>query len=84
MKKRECGVITKTEKQEENKNIKVNINTANLEKLQSLPGIGASTAQKILDYKTEHGNFKTIEDLKNVKGIGESKFNVLKDYIIVK
>lgn len=78
------GIITQTEKQEDNKTIKININTASLEKLQSLPGVGSSTAQKILDYKKEHGSFKTIEELKNVKGIGDSKFSTLKDYVVVK
>lgn len=78
------GIITQNVKQEDNKNIKVNINTASLEKLQTLPGVGQSTAQKILDYKKENGNFKTIEELKNVSGIGESKFNAIKDYIVVK
>lgn len=79
------GIITQTSKQEEaGKTIKVNINTANLEKLQTLPGIGNATAQKILDYKKEHGDFKNIEEIKNVSGIGESKFNNLKNYIVVK
>lgn len=79
------GIITQTSKQEDaGKTIKVNINTANLEKLQTLPGVGNATAQKILDYKKEHGNFKNIEEIKNVSGIGESKFNNLKNYIVVK
>ncbi len=63
---------------------KVNINTANAEKLQTLPGIGQSTAQKIVEYRTQNGKFKTEEDLKNVAGIGESKYNSLKDKITVK
>lgn len=63
---------------------KVNINIANVEKLQTLPGIGQSTAQKIVEYRTQNGKFKTEEDIKNVTGIGESKYNNLKDKITVK
>lgn len=61
----------------------VNINTANKEKLTSLSGIGESTAEKIIKYREEKGYFNTIEDLMNVPGIGESKFNGLKDDITV-
>lgn len=64
-------------------NEKVNINTATLNELDSLPGIGPTTAQKIIDYREENGNFKTIEDLQNVKGIGDVKFKEIKDKIIV-
>ena len=64
-------------------NDKVNINTANLNELDSLPGIGPSTAQKIIDYREENGNFKKIEELQNVKGIGDAKFEEIKDKIIV-
>ena len=64
-------------------NDKVNINTATLNELDSLPGIGPSTAQKIIDYREENGNFKTIEDLQNVKGIGDAKFEEIKEKIIV-
>lgn len=61
----------------------VNINTANLEELDTLPGIGPSTAQKILDYRDENGRFNTIEELMNVSGIGEAKFGSVKDMITV-
>jgi competence protein ComEA len=61
----------------------VNINTAGLEELDSLPGIGPSTAQKILDYRDENGRFNTIEELMNVSGIGEAKFDGVKDLITV-
>jgi competence protein ComEA len=61
----------------------VNINTAGLEELDSLPGIGPSTAQKILDYRDENGRFNTIEELMNVSGIGEAKFGSVKDLITV-
>ena len=66
-----------------NQNTKVNINNANKEKLETLPGIGETTAQKIIEYREQNGKFKTIEDLKNVSGIGDAKFNSLKDKIIV-
>ena len=62
----------------------VNINTATLEELTSLPGIGESTAQRIIDYRKQNGKFKNIDDLKNVSGIGESKFNNLKEKITAK
>ena len=51
----------------------VNVNTASAEELQTLTGIGPSLAQAIIDYRAEHGDFKTAEDLLNVKGIGETK-----------
>ena len=52
----------------------VNINTASLEELDALDGVGPSTAQKIIDYRTANGPFKTIDDIKNVSGIGDAKF----------
>ena len=64
-----------------NNNQKININTATQEQLETLPGIGQSTALKILDYRKENGKFKKIDDIKQVKGIGEAKFNKIKDLI---
>ncbi len=62
---------------------KVNINTANLSELDTLPGIGPAIAQRIIDYREENGNFKSIDELQNVKGIGDAKFEEVKDSIIV-
>ena len=57
----------------------VNINTATVEELKALPGIGPAKGQAIVDYRKENGHFKSVEDLKKVKGIGEGIFGKLKD-----
>lgn len=62
---------------------KININTADEDELQRLPGVGASTAEKIIKYREENGSFRKIEDIQNVKGIGEAKYNDLKEQIEV-
>lgn len=62
---------------------KVNINTATQSELDQLPGIGPSIAQKIIDYREENGNFQKIEDVQNVKGIGDAKYEEIKDSITV-
>ena len=59
----------------------VNINTATVQDFESLPGIGPVMAQRIVDYRNEHGPFKTVEELTKVKGIGESKLEELLDLI---
>lgn len=61
----------------------LNLNTATLEQLDALPGIGKSTAQRILEHRQKSGGFKKIEDLMNVKGIGEKAFLKLKPMITV-
>lgn len=61
----------------------VNINTATQTELETLPGIGPSLALKIINYRKENGKFSSIEEIKNVSGIGESKFESLKAYIMV-
>ena len=66
------------------KSSKININTATQSELESIPGIGSSTAIKIIDYRKENGKFKNIEDIKNISGIGDAKFEKMKDYISVK
>lgn len=64
-----------------NTNSKVNINTASKEELDTLPGIGPSTAEKIINYRKENGKFKSIEGIKDVSGIGDSKYENIKDMI---
>ena len=61
----------------------VNLNTATIEQLDTLPGVGEATANKIITYREENGGFKSIEDLKNVKGIGDKKFEEIKGNICV-
>lgn len=63
---------------------KINLNKATESDLTQLPGIGPSKANAIIQHRTEHGNFKTSEDLKQVTGIGDKTFEQLKDLIDVK
>jgi comEA protein len=62
---------------------KVNLNSASLSALDTLPGIGAAYAQRIIDYRTANGGFKSIDEIKNIKGIGDKTFEKLKDQITI-
>jgi len=61
----------------------ININTANVDELTQLPGVGPSVAHRIVDYRNEHGKFSSLEDLRNVKGIGAKKIEKLKLFLRV-
>jgi competence protein ComEA len=61
----------------------ININTATKDELVALPGIGPAKAQAILDYRKSHGPFKSVEELKDVKGIGAKRFEKLKSELAV-
>lgn len=67
----------------ESENQLVNINTDNPKELETLNGIGEKMAQRIIDYRTEHGDFEVIEDIMRVNGIGEKKFEAIKDFIYI-
>ena len=60
---------------------KINLNSATAEQLTALPGIGSATAKLIIEHRTNVGKFSRIEELMNVKGIGEKKFEAIKDLI---
>lgn len=62
---------------------RVNINTASADELDTLPSIGPTTAQAIVDYRLEHGSFASIQDIQNVPGIGPATYDKIKDYITV-
>lgn len=65
------------------KNNKININTATQAELEEITGIGPSLAQKIIEYRESNGKFKDIEELKNVSGIGDKKFESMKSQITI-
>lgn len=68
----------------ENNNIKrILLNNANIEELITLPGIGINIAQKIIEYRDISGGFKSIEDIKNVAGIGDKKYEKIKELIAI-
>lgn len=69
--------------QEERVTGQININSASLEQLDTLPGIGPAYAQRIIDYRDTNGGFKSIEEIKNIKGIGEKTFDKFKDSITI-
>ncbi|MGD0099015.1 MAG: helix-hairpin-helix domain-containing protein [Acidobacteriota bacterium] len=62
---------------------KINLNSATAEQLQSLPGIGPAIAKSIIEYRTKTGKFNRIEEIINVKGVGEKKFQKIKDRLVL-
>lgn len=73
----------RTQNVSEQKAEPIDINTADLETLVTLPGVGRAIAQRILDYRKEHGPFKKVEDLLNVRGIGDRSLANIRDKVTV-
>jgi len=71
------------ERSNQNETNKININTADIQELDTLPGVGEATANKIMNYRDEKGKFNSIEDIKNVNGIGDKKYEDIKDKISI-
>lgn len=79
----EKSATSSSQQTSDSKNSLVNINKASLEELDTLPGIGPSTAQKIIDYRIQNGPFPNIQAIDNVSGIGPSKYLQIKDLITI-
>ena len=76
-------IVEDVEEVYKSNNEMININTATKSELEKLSGVGTETAQKIIEYRQNNGEFKKIEDIKNVSGIGEAKFENIKNNITV-
>ncbi|MBS4027313.1 MAG: helix-hairpin-helix domain-containing protein [Ignavibacteriales bacterium] len=63
------------------KNASINVNTATAKELEQLPGVGASVAERIIAYRLENNRFSSLEELKEIKGIGEKKFEKIKQFV---
>lgn len=77
------GNIQNEDNMTENEDGRVNINIASKEKLQELPGIGEVLSQRIIDYRNENGKFKSIEELREVAGIGDKKYEDMKNDVCI-
>ncbi len=62
---------------------KVNINTATEAQIALLPGLGPKLATEVVNYRRNNGGFKTVEDIKKVSGVGDKKFEKIKDYVVL-
>ena len=75
---------SESERTEEGSNERINVNTADQKTLQTLPGIGPAYSERIIKYREKNGGFKRIEELKEIKGIGEKRLEKLKPFIKLK
>ncbi len=75
--------VIENEPSENEEELMININTANVFELQLLDGIGEKTAERIIEFRNENGNFEVIEDLMRIDGIGKKKFDAVKEHICV-
>ena len=82
--RRESAALSLSEMQERAAGGKVDLNTADSDLLQTLPGIGPAKAEAILEYRARSGGFESAEELMQVSGIGQASFDKLKDSVIVR
>lgn len=78
------NVIVNNENDVRGNSVKVDINKASSEDLQQIKGVGPALAEKIISYREQNGKFKNIEELKNVSGIGDKKYETLLEYVTIK
>lgn len=78
------NVIVNNENELRGNKMKVDINKASSEELQQIKGVGPALAEKIISYREQNGKFKNIEELKNVSGIGDKKYETLIEYVTIK
>lgn len=76
-----CAATEGSKTQKELITEKISVNMANADTLVQVPGIGPKTAEKIVSYRSENGNFNTLNELTNVKGIGDKSFQKMKPYL---
>jgi len=77
------GATASTDAAEPRQSVRIALNTASAEQLTTLPGIGPATAEKIVAYRQEHGAFRVPEDIMNVRGIGQKKYERIRQFITV-
>lgn len=82
-KKIQSGVSLERIAQEQNSRLPINLNTASLQNLAVIPGVGPGLAQDLVDFRNQEGPFKSLEEIKLIRGVSLSKFNQIKNFLTV-